>query len=139
MENVIPITHNLTAVAYYIYLPLTLLLTWYVAYNLFKSGKLFMLDIFRQNELMAQATNQLFKVGFYLVACGYALLQMPVHYNKLVSDKQDLLEVLSSKVGWFAFFLGFLLFVNLMLFFRGRKRAMRPVVVQEPKANLPAN
>ena len=131
MENVIPITQDLTAVAYYIYLPLTLLLTWYVAYNLFKSGKLFMLDIFRQNELMAQATNQLFKVGFYLVACGYALLQMPVHYNRMVSNNQKLLEVLSSKVGWFAFFLGFLLFVNLMLFFRGRKKAMRPTVVQE--------
>ncbi len=131
MENVIPITQDLTAVAYYIYLPLTLLLTWYVAYNLFKSGKLFMLDIFRQNELMAQATNQLFKVGFYLVACGYALLQMPVHYNRMVSNNQKLLEVMSSKVGWFAFFLGFLLFVNLMLFFRGRKKAMRPTVVQE--------
>lgn len=139
MENVIPITQDLTAVAYYIYLPLTLLLTWYVAYNLFKSGKLFMLDIFRQNELMAQATNQLFKVGFYLVACGYALLQMPVHYNRIVSNNQNLLEVLSSKVGWFAFFLGFLLFVNLMLFFRGRKKAMRPAVVQEPNANMPTN
>jgi hypothetical protein len=34
-------------------------------------------------------------------------------------------------VGWFAFFLGFLLFFNLILFFRGRKKAMRPAIVQE--------
>ena len=58
--------------AYLIYLPIALLLTYYVARILFKNGKVFMIDIFRGREEIATATNRLFEMGFYLLNLGFA-------------------------------------------------------------------
>jgi predicted PurR-regulated permease PerM len=108
-------------VAYLIYLPIALVLTWIVADNLFKSGLIFMRDIFFGREDIAKATNSLFKVGFYLLNIGFALFILKI-YNSL-TGMQDTIEVLSSKVGGFSIYLGVMLFFNLYLFFRGKRVA----------------
>lgn len=105
--------------AYLIYLPIALSLTWYVAHTLFKNSIVFMLDIFHGNEGIALSTNKLFEVGFYLLNIGFCLLIMQI--NREVSSAQEMLEVLSSKIGGFAIYLGLMLFLNLYLFFRGRR------------------
>lgn len=109
--------HTLTA--YLIYLPVTILLTWYVAHTLFKNGRIFMLDIFHGKTEIAMATNKLFEVGFYLLNVGFALWILEISIE-LVST-QMVVEVLSKKIGGFAIYLGLMLFFNLYLFFRGRK------------------
>ncbi|HEY0656292.1 MAG TPA: hypothetical protein VGD65_24330 [Chryseosolibacter sp.] len=109
--------HTLTA--YLIYLPVTILLTWYVAHTLFKNGRIFMLDIFHGKTEIAMATNKLFEVGFYLLNVGFALWILEISVE-LVSS-QMVVEVLSKKIGGFAIYLGLMLFFNLYLFFRGRK------------------
>lgn len=111
--------HTLTA--YLIYLPVTILLTWYVAHTLFKNGRIFMLDIFHGKAEIAMATNKLFEVGFYLLNVGFALWILEISIE-LVSS-QMVVEVLSKKIGGFAIYLGLMLFFNLYLFFRGRKAA----------------
>ncbi len=105
--------------AYLIYLPIVLALTWYVARTLFKNSIVFMLDIFHGNEGIALSTNKLFEMGFYLLNVGFSLLIMQI--NSEVSSAQQMLEVLSSKIGGFAIYLGLMLFLNLYLFFRGRR------------------
>lgn len=107
--------------AYLIYLPVALILTWYVAHILFKNGKVFMLDIFHGKEEIAFSTNRLFELGFYLLNLGFALLILRIHRN--VSDGQDMVEALSVKVGGFSVYLGIMLFMNLYLFFRGRRKS----------------
>ena len=108
--------------AYFIYLPIALILTWLVAHNLFKNGLIFfMRDIFFGREDIAKATNSLFKVGFYLLNIGFALYILRI-YNAL-TGMQDTIEVLSSKVGGFSIYLGVMLFFNLYLFFRGKRVA----------------
>ncbi len=107
--------------SYFIYLPITILLTLYVAKTLFKSGEVFMLDIFNGREEIAIATNNLFKVGFYLLNIGYALLIMEL--SSYVKTNQDAIEALSSKIGGFSIYLGVMLFFNLYLFFRGKRAA----------------
>jgi hypothetical protein len=107
--------------AYFIYLPIALLLTWLVAQNLFKNGLIFMRDIFFGREDIAKATNSLFKIGFYLLNIGFALYILRI-YDAL-SGMQDTIEVLSSKIGGFSIYLGFMLFFNLYLFFRGKRVA----------------
>jgi hypothetical protein len=108
-------------VAYYVYLPVTILLTLYVAHVLFKQGRIFMLDIFKGRTEIADATNHLFKVGFYLLNIGFALMMMETRQEILSS--QALVEVLSNKIGWFSVYLGIMLFFNLYLFFRGKKKS----------------
>jgi hypothetical protein len=110
---------DLNFIAYLIYLPIIVALTWYVAHTLFKNSKVFMLDIFRGKEDIAISTNKLFETGFYLLNIGFALLIMEIVYE--ISSSRDLLEILSTKIGGFAIYLGVMLFFNLYLFFRGRR------------------
>ena len=108
--------------AYLVYLPLIIGLTFYVSRTLFKSGKMFMLDIFKGKEDIATATNSLFELGFYLLNLGFGLVILKIsHYG--MNNYQDVLEVLSLKIGGFSIYLGIMLFFNLMLFFRGRRKS----------------
>ncbi|WP_276132813.1 hypothetical protein [Polluticoccus soli] len=107
--------------AYFIYLPVVVLLTWYVAYTLFKNGLVFMRDIFFGREEIAVATNTLFKIGFYLLNIGFALYILKI--NTWVPGTQEAIEVLSYKIGGFSIYLGIMLFFNLYLFFRGKRVA----------------
>jgi hypothetical protein len=112
-------TTNLILIAYFIYLPIALVLTFYVARTLFQNGIVFMLDIFHGKEGIANSTNKLFEVGFYLLNIGFALMILKI--DMPLTTYQSMVEVLSAKIGGFAIYLGAMLFGNLFLFFRGRK------------------
>lgn len=86
-----------------------------------------MVDIFRGNEEIAEATNKIFEVGFYLLNIGFALFIIKLSY---ISNTQALIESLSAKIGGFSIYLGIILFMNLYLFLRGRKQVRRKVVVE---------
>ncbi|MBK6777429.1 MAG: hypothetical protein IPG74_16845 [Flavobacteriales bacterium] len=135
--------------AYIIYLPVALGLTFYVARTLFTNGRTFMLDIFKGKEDIANATNKLFEVGFYLLNMGFALLILRIDQGELVhytanaageitryrdalDTNQEVVEVLARKLGGFAIYLGVMLFLNLYLFFRGRKKARQNAMLTPP-------
>jgi hypothetical protein len=118
-----------------------------VARTLFTNGRTFMLDIFKGKEDIANATNKLFEVGFYLVNMGFALLILKIDqgqrfeydaqlneqittYTRLLDTNQEMVEVLASKMGGFAIYLGVMLFLNLYMFFRGRRKARQSMVEQ---------
>lgn len=113
---------------YLIYLPIALLMTVLVARTLFKNSKIFMLDIFNGREEIAMATNRLFEIGFYLMNIGAALLILKMNG---IFTPQDLIEALSHKLGGFSIYLGIMLFLNLYLFFRGKRKAKEKVQVSE--------
>ena len=110
-------------IGYFIYLPVILLLTFFVSRTLFKNGKTFMLDIFKGKEEIANATNKLFEVGFYLLNLGFGLLILRISDYRFDETYQSLIEILSSKIGGFSIYLGAMLFLNLLLFFRGRRKS----------------
>ena len=117
MEN------SLIVTAYVIYLPIALILTVLVARNLFKNSKVFMRDIFHGREEIAMATNRLFEIGFYLMNVGFALLILEISRYHDFSTTQKLIETLAEKIGGFSIYLGVVLFLNLFMFFRGRKKS----------------
>ncbi len=119
-------------IGYFIYLPIVIILTIYISKMLFKNGRLFMIDIFRGKEDIALATNKLFEIGFYLINVGFALYIMEItgYYKDFAISNQELIEILSKKIGGFTIYLGLMLFANLFLFFRGRKKS-RQVVIRE--------
>ena len=108
---------------YLIYLPIAVGLTYFVSKALFKNGKVFMIDIFKGKDDIAIATNRLFEVGFYLLNIGWALLILRIDNQYFNHTYQHLIEILSFKIGGFAMYLGGMLFINLYLFFRGRKKS----------------
>lgn len=108
-------------IGYAIYLPIVFFLTYYVSKTLFRNGKIFMLDIFKGREEIAFATNKLFETGFYLLNLGFALMILELNIYK--DTYQNLIESLSYKIGGFSIYLGIMLFFNLFLFFRGKRKA----------------
>jgi hypothetical protein len=110
---------------YAIYLPTAILLTLYVSRTLFKNSKIYMLDIFKGREEIAVATNRLFETGFYLLNIGFAL--MILEMTNYTNTNRELVEALSYKIGGFSIYLGVMLFLNLYFFFRGKRKANRPV------------
>jgi len=108
-------------IGYSIYLPIVIALTIFVSKMLFKNGRYFMLDIFKGKEEIALATNRLFEIGFYLINIGWGLMIMTIYAT--VNTHQELIEILSKKLGGFSMYLGVMLFLNLLLFFRGRRKS----------------
>ncbi|MDR3009032.1 MAG: hypothetical protein LBV59_13920 [Sphingobacterium sp.] len=112
---------NLTVIGYFIYLPIAIGLTYYVAYVLFKNSIVYMNDIFAGRPEVAKATNNLFRIGFYLMNLGFALYILEISLYK--PSIQELIERLSYKIGGFSIYLGLMLFLNMFLFFRGKRIA----------------
>jgi hypothetical protein len=116
---------NYVILSYALYLLITITLTVWVARTLFTNGKVFLLDIFHKNELMANSVNKLLLVGFYLVNIGYAVTTLRI--LDTISTTQHMIEVLSVKVGTIILILGAMHFFNLFVFFRLRKRAIHNI------------
>jgi hypothetical protein len=128
---------SLNLLAYFIYLPIVIVLTWYVAHTLFKNSKVFMLDIFNGRAEIALSTNRLFETGFYLLNLGFALLIMTIAEE--IFDSRSMLEILSTRIGGFSIYLGLMLFFNLYLFFRGRRISRQKARLAEAVKNIPGN
>ncbi len=115
-------------IGYAIYLPIALFLTYYVSKTLFKNSKIYMLDIFKGREEIANATNKLFETGFYLLNLGFALMILEIYLYK--DSYQELIEKLSYKIGGFLIYLGIMLFLNIYFFFRGKRKASQAQIEQ---------
>lgn len=112
---------NPTVTTYAIYLLIALPLTIWVARNLFRNGRIFLVDCFHGNEPLADSVNQLLVVGFYLVNFGFVSLYLKLADE--VSEVRGIFEALSSKIGVVLLVLGGMHFFNLLVFTKLRKRA----------------
>ena len=112
---------NLTIVAYCVYLPISIMLTIWVARTLFTNGRIFLLEIFHGNKELADSVNKLLLVGFYLINAGYILYIMTI--SEKFNIPQDVMEMLSKKIGLIILVLGFMHFFNMYILFRGKKKS----------------
>lgn len=112
---------NYIILTYALYLPITIALTIWVAKTLFTNGRIFLVDIFHGNELLADSVNKLLVVGFYLINIGYAVYTLQI-FGEILSV-QAVIERLSLKLGAIILILGGMHFFNLFVFFNLRKKA----------------
>jgi hypothetical protein len=127
-----------TVITYLVYLVISIGLTVWVARTLHSNGRLFLVDVFGGKEGLADSTNHLLKVGFYLVNLGYVSLALRLRTE--IADARASIEALSWKVGLVLVVLGTMHFLNLYVFSRIRRRAAlssAPPPV-EPDQVLPA-
>ncbi|MEO7524568.1 MAG: hypothetical protein ABIT58_10765 [Ferruginibacter sp.] len=113
---------NQVIITYIVYLVVTICLTIWVAKTLFKNGKIFLIDIFHGNRLLADSVNNLLLVGFYLINVGYAVYTLRITSN--IDNTRQMIEMLSFKIGLIILILGAMHFINLYIFFTLRKRAL---------------
>ena len=112
---------TLKTLAYLLYLAITVPLTIYVAQTLFRNGRVFLHDVFNGNDALADAVNRLLVVGFYLFNLGYVALFM--QNDETIENTEQLLEVLSLRVGLVAMVLGVVHLVNVWVFNKIRRHA----------------
>lgn len=97
------------------------MLTIWVARTLFTNGRIFLLEIFHGNKELADSVNKLLLVGFYLINAGYILYIMTI--SEKLNTPQDVMEMLSKKIGLIILVLGFMHFFNMYILFRGKKKS----------------
>jgi hypothetical protein len=120
---------NYTILTYVCYLPISIALTVWVARTLFKNGRIFLVEIFHNNQELADSVNKLLVVGFYLINIGYATITLQV-LDKIESY-QRMIEVLSYKVGAIILILGVIHFLNLYIFFRLRAKSKQIIRIPQ--------
>ena len=132
---------NYTVITYLLYMPISILLTIWVARTLFTHGRIFLVDIFHGDETLADSVNKLLLVGFYLINIGYIVLALKIMGE--ISDYRGVIEILSVKVGTIILILGGMHFFNLFVFFKLKKRGKKPPPkeyvseFQGPRKDLP--
>ena len=107
--------------AYAVYMVLSICLTVWVGRTLFKSGRIFLVDVFHGNEEVADAVNHLLVVGFYLINLGYVSLMLKI--STPVEGAQQGIEALSGKMGLVLLVLGAMHFFNMAALARCRRMA----------------
>lgn len=96
---------------YALYLAITIALTIWVARTLSRNGIVFLMQCFGQNETLAQSTNHLLVVGFYLINFGFITLTLSLGAEP--TTVPEAIRFLSSKVGLAVIVLGAMHFFNM--------------------------
>jgi hypothetical protein len=123
--------------SYLVYVSISVALTMWVARTLHKNGRIFLVDAFHGNEALADSVNHLLVVGFYLINIGYVALALKTAQKPF--DLQTAIELLSTKIGLVLIVLGGMHFMNMIVFSRLRRRAMRELAPPPvpPQARIP--
>jgi hypothetical protein len=122
---------NYTVLAYLIYVPVSVLLTVWVARTLHRNGRVFLVQAFHGNEAMADSVNHLLVVGFYLINLGFVATAL--RFGEKPAALQGMIEFLSTKLGIVLLVLGLMHFFNLFNFDKMRRKGIR----SEAAANTP--
>jgi hypothetical protein len=109
---------------YSLYAAITIPLTLFVSRTLSRNGRHFLVDVFKGNDDLAAAVNQLLVVGFYLLNLGFVSFFLTS--KREINSTRVALEVLSTKVGTVAIAIGIVHFCNIWVFNAYRNRALHP-------------
>ena len=107
--------------AYVAYLLISLATTIWVARTLHKNGRIFLVEAFHGNDLLADSVNHLLVVGFYLINLGW-MVSAVESYNP-IDTVRALIEFVSHKTGTILLVLGIMHFGNMFVLNKFRRRA----------------
>ncbi len=100
-----------TTLTYITYITLSIGITVYVSRTLSKNGLPFLVDGFGGNTVLAESTNHLLVVGFYLINLGFVLLRMRT--GIVINDINSLIVYQASGLGLVLLILGGMHFFNM--------------------------
>lgn len=121
---------NTTAIiTYALYIVIAVGVTYWVGKNLYKNGRVFIVESFHGNEQMADSVNHLLLVGFYLVNFGFVSLFLK--FGEKPVGSVEGIEYVATKVGVILMVLGGMHFFNMFNIAKMRKKAKQPPPVGE--------
>lgn len=104
---------------YVIYLAISIAITVWVGRTLHKNGRVFLVENFKGNELVADSINHLLLVGFYLINLGFISLTLKSQ-GAPPETTEVAIEFLSGKIGFIIIVLGVMHFFNMFALVRFR-------------------
>ncbi|MEV6106386.1 hypothetical protein AB0M28_16930 [Streptomyces sp. NPDC051940] len=113
---------DLTVLTYVLYIAVSIGLTVWVARTLSRNGKVFLADVLRGNEQLADAVNHLLVVGFYLINLGFIALFLKTGAD--IDTQQEVVETLANKLGIVLLVLGGMHLTNVFVLNRYRRRSL---------------
>ena len=126
---------TLTIIHHIFYILISLGLTIWVGYTLFKNGRIFLLESFNGNEAMADSVNHLLIVGFYLINFGVVALFLRLGARP--EDAVEFIELLSLKIGIVLLLLGMMHYFNMFNIARMRRKSLRKREQDPPTSAKP--
>src|SRR3954454_2857854 len=93
-------------------------LTAWLARTLYRSGAVFLEEVFDSPEI-AVAVNRLLVTGFFMINLGYAMFLLKSNYT---ADATQAIELLVQKLGVLLLTLAAVHFINVYVFWRMRRR-----------------
>lgn len=112
---------NGAVVVYIIYVMLAVALISWLGVLLHRDGRIFLNDVFRQQEDLAAAVSRLLVTGFLIFTLGYALLLL-----RIEADATPIMALRSSvqQFGVLLLSLGAMHSLNMLILLRVRRRAV---------------
>jgi hypothetical protein len=118
---------------YLAYLVISLMVTAWVGHTLHKNGRVFLIDAFHGNAVLADSVNHLLVVGFYLINLGF--VSMALRSDVPLANLRQAIELISGKIGVVLFVLGAMHFSNLYVFSRLRRRGRMAESMPSPASH----
>lgn len=106
--------NNYKLISYLIYLPITFYITVIVGRVLYKRGLPFLLDMFSNNEILANILNKSLLLGYYLINLGFAAVSINTFYS--IASSTQLVEELSKRIGLNIISIAIIHYFNLFTF-----------------------
>ena len=101
-------------ISYAVYLAISIGMTIWVARVLSRSGQVFLTRCFGHDEELANSTNRLLGIGFYLVNIGFISMRL----SAWPAEQIELIPALGSRIGSSILVLGIMHFTNMLLIAR---------------------
>lgn len=114
---------DLSVLGYSIYLAISVVITVWVARTLARNGIVFLKDVFRGDDRLADAVNRLLQVGFYLVNLGFIALWLTDEAPP--STAREVFESVAFKIGAVLLVLGVIHLTNVFVLGRFRRRSLQ--------------
>ncbi|MEZ4697878.1 MAG: hypothetical protein R2832_15790 [Rhodothermales bacterium] len=123
--------------AYAAYAFVSIFMTVWVARTLSRNGRIFLVDAMNGNEPLADSTNHLLVVGFYLI--NFAFIALTLESYSDPDSGREVVELLSTKLGTILLIIGGMHFMNLYVLNRFRRRSREPFSRKAPRAAVTVN
>ena len=110
---------NYNITSYIIYALALIFVIVRVGHLLFKNGRPFIINCFHGDAVTADAINRILLIGYYLVNIGYSVVVLKIWHS--IISAEEMLEILSHKIGVIVLILGAMHMCNVFLLMQGGK------------------
>lgn len=120
---------NYNILSYAIYAFLAIYIVIIIGRYFHQNGRVFILSLFKNNETLADTTNNLLLVAYYLFNIGYAILQFS--YWEQIDKYQAIFSSVASKTGVLLLLLAGLHYNNMLVIYLLTKNKIKSLTINK--------